>query len=185
MGMPAEQSHWTAAMVRALPEDGRRYEVLDGELVVSPAPSPVHQRAVRELILHLHSYVSTNSLGEVCLSPADVEFNDERLVQPDLFVAPELVTSWRDMKAPLLIVEVLSSSTARVDRATKRRIYQEERIPEYWIVDTEGECVERWRPDESRPEIICDVMIWRPRPELVPLRIDLTHFFRAVHPGFR
>ena len=185
MGMPAERSHWTAEMVRALPDDGKRYEVLDGELLVSPSPSPLHQRAVAQLHLLLHPYVSTHALGEVFFAPADVEFSDQRMVQPDVFVAPEFVASWRDMKAPLLIIEVLSSSTARTDRIKKRRIYQEERIPEYWIVDIEVEIIERWRPDESRPEVLSDVISWQPRPDVPPLTIDLSSFFRAVLTGER
>ena len=185
MGMPAERSHWTAEMVRALPDDGQRYEVLDGELFVSPSPSRLHQRAVAELYVILDQYVRAHALGEVIISPADVEFSDDRMVQPDVFVVPDIGSSWRDMKAPLLIIEVLSSSTARVDRIKKRRVYQEERIPEYWIVDTEGEIVERWRPDEARPEILSDAITWQPRPDHAPLNIELPKFFRAVLTGVR
>ena len=185
MGMPAERSHWTAEMVRALPDDGKRYEVLDGELLVSPSPSTSHQRAVRELLFLLHPYVSAHGLGEVFASPADIEFSDDRMVQPDVFVAPEIVHSWREMKAPLLIIEVLSSSTARVDRIKKRRVFQEERIPEYWIVDIEGGLIERWRPDDSRPEILSDAINWHPRPDLAALTVDLVKFFRTVLTGLR
>ena len=185
MGMPAERSHWTAEMVRALPDDGKRYEVLDGELLVSPSPSRPHQRAVRELLLVLDPYVSSHGLGEVFFAPADVEFADDRMVQPDVFVAPEIAPSWREMKHPLLIIEVLSSSTARVDRTSKRRVYQEERIPEYWIVDIEGSIIERWVPDESRPEILSEIMTWQPRPSLDPLSVDLPKFFRTVQTGVR
>ena len=185
MGMPAERSHWTAEMVRALPDDGKRYEVLDGELLVSPSPSPPHQRAVQELLLRLHPYVVSNRLGEAFVAPADVEFSDDRMVQPDVFVAPEIVSSWRDMKAPQLIIEVLSSSTARNDRIKKRRVYQEERIPQYWIVDIEGSLVERWVPEEPRPEILSDVITWQPRPDVPPLSIDLPRFFHTVLTGER
>ena len=185
MGMPAERSHWTAEMVRALPDDGQRYEVLDGELFVSPSPSRLHQRGVAELYVILDQYVRAHALGEVIISPADVEFSDDRMVQPDVFVVPDIGSSWRDMKAPLLIIEVLSSSTARVDRIRKRRVYQEERIHEYWIVDVEGELIERWRPDESRPEILTDSVNWQPRPDVPPLTVDLQRFFRTVLTGER
>ena len=164
---------------------GKRYEVLDGKLHVSPSPTPRHQRAVGELERTLHPYVSSNALGEVFHSPADMEFNEQTLVQPDVFIAPEFVTSWRDMKAPVLVIEVLSSSTARVDRINKRRIYQEERIPEYWIVDIEGEIIERWRPDDSRPEVLSNTISWQPRPDVSPLTIDLLRFFRTVLTGER
>ncbi len=75
MGMPAQQTEWTAEMARTLPDDGKRYEVLDGELFVTSAPSWDHQHAVESLILLLDPYVRANSLGYVRTSPADVEFS--------------------------------------------------------------------------------------------------------------
>src|SRR6185436_9513332 len=83
MGMPAQNVRWTAEMVRALPDDGKRYEVLDGELFVSPAPSRLHQRAVKEMLLMLDDYCRKHSYGEALASPADIEFSDKDLVQPD------------------------------------------------------------------------------------------------------
>jgi Uma2 family endonuclease len=88
MGMPAHQTEWTAEMVRALPDDGKRYEVLDGELLVSPAPSMNHQRVVFLLARILDGYVRKHGLGEVFIAPTDVEFSPKRLLQPDVFVIP-------------------------------------------------------------------------------------------------
>lgn len=88
MGMPASQhTEWTVEMVHELPDDGNRYEVIDGELLVSPAPSYQHQRAVLRLMDILHPYVK--SLGqEVLIARAAVTFSRHREVQPDLFVLP-------------------------------------------------------------------------------------------------
>jgi hypothetical protein len=95
MGMPAEITEWTAAMARALPDDGNRYEVLDGELFVSPAPSWTHQSAVEELHLIIAPHVRAHRIGYAKLSPSDIEFSPTRLVQPDLFVVP-----WREGGRP-------------------------------------------------------------------------------------
>jgi Uma2 family endonuclease len=184
MGMPAQQKEWTAEMARALPDDGKRYEVLDGELFVTPAPSLRHQVAATALWARLDPYVRLHSLGIALVSPADIEFSPRRLVQPDVFVAPMTAgrrpRDWRDISSLLLAVEVLSPSTARADRQRKRRIYQSERVPEYWIVDLDARVVERWRPDEERPEIISEVLSWQPRAEGPALSVSLEEFFSEV-----
>ena len=184
MGMPAQQTEWTVEMALALPEDGNRYEVLDGELFVTPAPTWDHQGAVEMLFLPLHPYVAEHRLGWVKTSPADIVFSPRRLVQPDLFVVPWRAEgeprSWAEVKSLLLAIEVLSPSTARADRHRKRLIYQDERVPEYWIVDVDARIVERWRPDDGRPEILSAVLEWRPQLDSAPLRIDLPGFFEAV-----
>ncbi|HSQ33253.1 MAG TPA: Uma2 family endonuclease [Gemmatimonadaceae bacterium] len=184
MAMPVQQGEWTAELARALPDDGNRYEVLDGELFVTPAPARLHQRALLELYDRLKPYVSRHGLGELLLSPADIEFSPKRLVQPDLFLIPEESggrgKTWRDVKSLLLAVEALSPTTARADRIRKRRIYQDEGVPEYWIVDLDARVIERWRPTDERPEILADVLAWRPRADIEPLTIDLEEYFAAV-----
>lgn len=183
MGMPAQETEWTAEMARALPDDGKRYEVLDGELFVSPAPSWDHQSVVGRLHLLLAPHVEAHGLGRAMLSPADIEFSPRRLLQPDLFVVPaseRRPRDWRDVKALLLAVEVLSPGTARADRLRKRVIYQQQRVPEYWIMDPDARVVERWRPDDERPEILAEVLRWRPREDVAPLEIDLVAFFASA-----
>jgi Uma2 family endonuclease len=185
MGMPAQETGWTAEMARALPDDGLRYEVLDGELFVTPAPARQHQRAVRELLIALAGYVNSNHLGEALVSPADIEFSPRRLVQPDVFVVAaspdDPGRTWRDIKSLLLAVEILSPTTARADRYRKRIIYQSEGVSEYWIVDLDGRLVERWRPGDARPEIITDMLTWHPSGTAEPLVIELEFLFAVVH----
>ena len=187
MGMAAHDlsAEWTAEMALALPDDGNRYEVLDGELFVTPSPSWRHQSAVEQLFLSLGAYVPAHSLGWAKLSPADIILSPKRLLQPDLFVVPWRDTgtpqAWIEVKQLLLAVEVLSRSTARTDRSRKRLIYQSQRVPEYWIVDSDSRIVERWTPDDTRPEIIAEVLVWQPRPDTEPLRIELPAFFGMVH----
>jgi Uma2 family endonuclease len=181
MGMPAQKTEWTAEMVRALPEDGNRYEVLDGELVMSPAPSWRHQQVLRRLLLIVHPYVEAHSLGWTMLSPADIEFSPRRRLQPDLFVVPDIGSgepaSWEEAKKLLLVIEVTSPTTAANDRLKKRPTYQSERVPEYWIVDPDSRITERWKPEDTRPEVIADTLEWRPKPEIEPLRIQLDKIF--------
>jgi Uma2 family endonuclease len=183
MVMPAT-THWTVDMVRALPDDGKRYEVIDGELFVTPAPTLGHQRAAFELGTLLKSYVATHGIGEVVLSPADVLTAEHVMVQPDVFVAPLVEgrkpASWKDVGIPLLAIEILSPSTARADRQVKRRLYQRERVSEYWIVDVDARLLERWRPDDERPEILAERIEWQPDVGAPPLVIDLAAYFRDV-----
>ena len=184
MAMPVQQGEWTAELARALPDDGNRYEVLDGELFVTPAPARLHQRALLALYDRLKPYVVAHRLGELLLSPADIEFSPKRLLQPDLFVIPDAAgkrgKTWREVKTLLLAVEALSPSTARADRIEKRRIYLDEGVPEYRIVDLDARAVERWRPGDERPEILADLLVWRPRVEIDPLTIDLEEYYSAV-----
>jgi len=89
MAMPAQHTEWTVEMVRALPDDGNRYEVIDGELFVTPAPSVAHQRAVLELAYFVGPYVRAHRIGEALISPADViVYGPRKFVEPDLFVVP-------------------------------------------------------------------------------------------------
>ena len=187
MGMSVQQTGWTAGMARALPDDGRRYEVLDGELFVSPAPSPRHQVVLARLYVCLHPYVTSNRLGWTLWSPAEVEFSITRLVQPDVFVVPDTGTgepaTWREVTSLLLAVEALSPATARADRGPKRRIYQDQAVPEYWVLDLDARLVERWRPGDERPEILSREISWEPRAGIEPLRIDLNDLFADRAPA--
>jgi Uma2 family endonuclease len=183
MGMPAPQLEWTAERATAIPADGNRYEVLDGDLVVTPAPSWDHQWAVGALYRRLFDHAFTNRIGWLCQSPADIVFSPRRLVQPDLFVVPwgeVRPHDWAGVTSLLLAIEILSPSTAHADRHRKRMIYQDEGVPEYWIVDLDARLVERWRPDDARPEILATRLEWQPRAELEPLVVDLTAFFDEV-----
>jgi Uma2 family endonuclease len=181
MGMPAQDLHWTAEMARALPDDGMRYEVVRGQLLVSPSPARRHQRAVRLLLVTLDEYCRRHGLGEALDSPADIEFAPDTVLQPDVFVAPSIGPSWKDITSLLLAVEVLSPSTARADRHDKRLEYQRQQTPEYWIVDLDGRVVERWRPNDSRPELLSDSLTWQPSESIAPLEINLPEFFDAAN----
>src|SRR5215510_11321574 len=127
MGMVAPL-YYSAEMVRALPDDGNRYETVHGELLVTPAPRYAHQHVVVGLVGRLYAYLAQYPVGQVLSSPADISWAPDILVQPDVFVAAiEEARSfdWTRIRTLLLAIEVLSPSTARYDRFTKRRVYQE------------------------------------------------------------
>lgn len=182
MGMAAP-TYYTADMVRALPDDGQRYEVVHGELLVTPAPRAWHQEIVARVFEAVRVYLRDQGVGHALMSPADISWTDDTLVQPDVFVvdlAEARTLDWARMKTLLLAVEVLSPSTARADRFTKRRLYQEVGVPTYWIVDPERRCVEVWVPDATFPEIAWAEAVWQPAGAAEPLRVSLAELFKPI-----
>lgn len=184
MGMPAALTpDWTVEMVHALPDDGKRYEVVDGELLVTPAPFAPHQNAVLELAVLLKAYAESVGL-HVLVAPFAVMYSARTEVQPDLLVLPRprdrRLQRFEDVGRLELAVEVLSPSSLRADRYVKRRLYQRMQVPEYWIVDTGSQLVERWRPNDELPEVLLTSLEWRPVPEQQPLTVDLGAYFAAV-----
>ncbi len=184
MGMPHAAEKWTAARVRALPDDGRRYELVSGELLVTPAPRPRHQLALAALYDRLAPYLAETGLGRLLWSPADLALGEDEVLQPDLFVVPgretQSLRAWTDVTALLLVIEVVSPSTAHYDRQLKRLRYQRAGVPEYWIVDPDARIIERWRPADTRPEVLSEVMEWIPKSGVAPLQLDLKVFFAAI-----
>jgi Uma2 family endonuclease len=189
MAMPASNREsarrWTAREVRQLiaesPLQTPRYELVDGELLVTPSPGGVHQNGVLILAAALRDYLKKYPIGHVFVSPFDVELEPELIVQPDVFVVPvdearRLVTQ---VPARELIVaaEVLSPSSGRHDRNTKRPRYQRH-VPETWIIDLDARLFERWRPNDDRPEILIDELVWQAAGALESFRLDLPSYFR-------
>ena len=175
--------YWTADLVRALPDDGNRYEVVWGELLVTPSPRPWHQVVLWRLQLALGKHLDRHPRAHLLASPADISWGPDILVQPDLFVVPldELRTlRWDRIKGLILAVEVLSPSTARYDRFTKRRLYQQVGIPQYWVVDPEARAVEVWTPDATLPSLERERVTWTAPGDAAPLTIDLADLFRPV-----
>lgn len=184
MAMPGLKRRWTVADREALPDDGRRYEVIDGELFVTPAPRLEHQRASMELCVLLHEYLARSANAEVFAAPADVVFSPHRGVQPDVFVVPrpggQRIQRFEDVGRLLLAVEILSPGTARTDRVAKRLLYREERVAEYWIVDLKSRTFERSTPADPRVEILADTLLWRPDVAAEALEIDVVAYFARL-----
>ena len=165
MGMPTANLVTTIEELLALPDDGMRHELLDGEHVVTPAPALLHQLISQELQYSLETSLRGIDDLELFVSPADVRLGLRILVQPDIFVIrsdpTERPTDWSEIGTPLMAIEILSPSTAARDRGKKRRIYLDAGIEEYWIVDLDARLVERWRPGDERPEMLDETLIWQ------------------------
>ena len=131
-----------------LPDDGRRYEVLDGELVVSPSPVPRHQIVSHRIHRQLDQAIVDQGRGEVLNAPLDVKLSDTDIVQPDLIVILDQHMDRLGEKhltgPPDLVVEVLSPGTARRDLGTKKERYRVFGVREYWIVDPVARVVEQF-----------------------------------------
>ncbi|MFT4088872.1 MAG: Uma2 family endonuclease [Gordonia sp. (in: high G+C Gram-positive bacteria)] len=124
----------TRADLDAMPDDGHRYELLGGALIVTPAPSPRHQTAVGELFVALRSRAPDDLV--VLMAPLDVTLSPDTVMQPDVVVARREDLTERDLPtAPILAVEVLSPSTRGIDLVLKRGHLQRAGCPHYWIVD--------------------------------------------------
>jgi Uma2 family endonuclease len=133
----------------ALPNDGRRYEIHEGELSVTPAPGTKHQEVSINLAAAMHIHVKARGLGKVFAAPVDVILSDISIVQPDLaYVAADrlgAISSRGIEGSPTLVVEILSPSTIQIDRTTKLQLYARHGVPHYWIVDPQARLIEAYR----------------------------------------
>ena len=182
--MHAFRRQWTADDLQDMPDDGQRYEVVDGELFVTPAPSFDHQAAAALLFRRLADYLDREPVGYVLFSPADITFSPRRAVQPDVFVVPRVgdhrPRSWSEVKALILAVEVLSPSTARLDRVVKRKLYRDENVSEFWIIDLDARAFERSTPIDSRVDVIDATLEWHPQGASAPFVLDVVEYFAQV-----
>jgi Uma2 family endonuclease len=182
MGMVAP-IYYTAEMVRALPDDGNRYEVVHGELLVTPAPRLWHQKLVGRLHAALEGYLREEVVGEAFAAPADISWGRHLLVQPDVFVVPReeaRTLNWTEIRTLLLAAEVLSPASQRADRFTKRRLYQERSVPTYWVVDGDERHVEVWTPDAEFPVVERDRLKWLPAGAERAFTLELEELFRPI-----
>jgi Uma2 family endonuclease len=177
---------WTYAEFARLPDDGNRYEVIAGELSVTPSPRPSHQNMVGKLAELLRPFVRRHGLGRVYPGPIDVLFAEGDYLVPDLvFVRRDRLDTVTDRgveSAPDLVVEIVSPSTAVRDRGVKRERYAQLGVPEYWIIDSRLRLVEIHRAgDAPAPHIVSSgAFVWQPvsgAPELV---IDIDDLFSEL-----
>jgi Uma2 family endonuclease len=138
----------------ALPDDGRRYELHDGVLVVTPSPNTQHQRISRRLLVLLTAHVEARGLGEVFDAPYDAILSDTTVLQPDLVFVEraraDVVTPRAIEGAPTLVVEILSASTSAVDRTRKHALYARHGVPFSWLVDPETRALEAYVLEAGR-----------------------------------
>lgn len=141
---------WTHDDLARLPEDGKRYEIIRGELCMTSAPSTLHQRVVARLDRLLGTFVDERGLGELYIAPTDVRLSEHDVVEPDLFFIARanlgIVGDAFVSGAPDLVIEVASDSTRERDRTRKKALYESAGVREYWIVDPDARRVTVFRP---------------------------------------
>lgn len=183
MGMAAP-NYFTADMVRALPEDGNRYEVVHGELLVTPAPRLWHEEIAVRLLEEVRGYLRGEAVGLAIGSRSDLSWGlQDVLVSPDLFVVPLVearTLDWGVLRTVILVAEVLSPSSQRADRFSKRRLYQEREVPLYWIIDPDAQEVEIWTPTDDFPRLETERLVWSPVGARAPFELELKKLFRPI-----
>ncbi len=184
MAMRAPKALYTVDDLSRMPDDGNRYEIIDGELFVTPSPRLGHQGAVVELVMLLGHYVEALGL-RLFVAPADVRVSRKTQVAPDLFVVDSSVSIdhralFVRMRGLLLAIEILSPSTASVDRGKKRALYLANGVPEYWIVDVEKRTVSVWTAGQDVAQTVTASLRWQPVAGHDALTIDLAAMFARV-----
>lgn len=177
MFMATKLKHWTLEELHRLPDDGNKYELVRGELFVTPAPTPDHETVASRLHRALEAYVADNGLGMVYRPRAVLRFEGSE-VEPDLMVRAEIPrgVKWEDAPTPILIVEVLSASTWRRDHNQKRSLYMDAGVAEYWIVDLENSAITSIRAGYA-DVVAKEELVWSPPDASASLTIDVRRVF--------
>lgn len=187
MAMPLPLPTYTTEDLRAFPEDGQRYELLEGMLLVTPMPGSAHQVVLSRLLFEITRYLSPADLA-VAVSPGEIEIAPKTLLEPDLLVFPAAYapgTPWIEMRDWWLAVEVFSPSSRYYDRDFKRDAYLSLGVAEVWLVDLDERAVlvsrrggggggaERDARHDAR-------IVWHPPAMPDALEVDLAPIFRGV-----
>jgi Uma2 family endonuclease len=174
----------TRADLEAMPEGPPYYQLIEGQLIMSPSPFTKHQRVVMRLSSILHDFVQKSGIGEVFVAPLDAYLNDINVYQPDIIFLSNArsnqVTERGIEGAPDLCVEVLSKSTERFDKVTKKKVFAQAGLRHYWLIDTEARTLAAFdlcANTEEPSQVAARGNVFRP--ELFPgLEIRLDHLFR-------
>lgn len=187
--LPPAEGFYTADMVDALNDrargTGRRYETVFGELLVTPPPRPWHEVIVDRLVYALQTYARAEPAAGY-VSRAESMFRFERR---DTYTMPDVWAvrleemrqlDWLKLTVPLLCAEVVSPSSRRGDRFTKRHLYQARGVPLYWVVDGDARLVEAWRPGDEEPRVETERLTWRPDGAAAPFEYALADLFAPL-----
>jgi Uma2 family endonuclease len=180
VGMATETRPWTLAKLHRLPDDGNKYELVYGELFVTPAPRPSHEEIIAILVPLLNKYVERWRLGRPYTTRAVVRARESE-VEPDIQIreiAPP-TEDWSRLPVPMLVVEVTSSSTRRRDREKKRQYYIDIGVADYWIVDRETRSIQVVRPG-TEDVVEYETVRWQPAAAQEPLAVDVQALFREA-----
>ncbi len=185
MVMPLPVPLLTIDMLDEFPDDGNRYELLEGMLLVTPAPNNAHQVVATRLAHRLANALEPTAAAEVVAVGA-IQRGKHTQLQPDILVYPSKyppTAHWRAIRDWWLAVEVLSPSSRLYDREVKRGAYLALGVGEYWIVDPSDCSVEVWSRAHNEPRRATDVLVWRPTALDREIALDLRQVFRGVCEG--
>ena len=180
MGVATRARKWTLAQLHRLPDDGNKYELVRGELFVTPPPGDQHETILARLTEALTPYVREHRLGHVYHPKAVMRFEGSE-VEPDLMVReahPDRRgddSDWTRAPIPILVVEVLSGATRRRDMNEKKSLYLDAGVAEYWAVDPEARTVAVI--DEGSMRLVSDRLVWTPVGPTTPLTVELAEIF--------
>jgi Uma2 family endonuclease len=173
---------WTVADLEDLPSDSGRHEIIDGELIVTPMPSGGHQDVAAALLRIILSWCIEHT-GWTVRAPGGMYISETTWLAPDLtvFTVPQFSgVRWQEMPAPVLVIEILSPSTAVRDRVRKRPLYLPNGVGEVWIVDCEARTIERWTAAADEPTTEQGSSIWHLDPSLPALTIPHDAVFGPI-----
>jgi Uma2 family endonuclease len=185
MSKPASPYTWTYSEYARFPDDGNRYEVIDGEVLLTPAPSPHHQHVLATLMIAMRPYVERHGLGVVLLD-VDLLFATGQFLRPDLVFVPvhrrDGISDRGVEVAPGLVVEVQSPTSVSIDRVKKPRRYGEFGAPEYWVLDPVEHAVWAWRfsTGAREPERLTGSFTWQPDSAVEPLVLETAELLRPL-----
>jgi Uncharacterized protein conserved in cyanobacteria len=183
MSISKEKIKFTYEDYLRLPDDGKRYQVIEGEVYMVPAPIPYHQDTSRKLMVLLNNFVEKQKLGKVYYAPCDVILSEENIVQPDIFFISQereyIITEKNIQGAPDLVVEILSPFTAKLDKTLKTGLYERFGVKEYWLVDPDQKQIEVLVLKGERYESLGGYGIGQSleSPILKGLKVDLREVF--------
>ena len=182
MAMPSSLPTYTVDMVRAFPDDGNRYELVEGMLLVTPAPASDHQIVIARLVTALNTFFGSRGPA-VAVSPGEIEIAPKLHLEPDVLVLPTRFrpgTKWTAMSDWWLAVEVLSPSSKHYDRDYKVGAYLGVGVSEVWIVDLDHRSIEVSDAEGRRSIVQTDILRWDPEGMTMPLELDLEEIFRDI-----
>ncbi|MEO8333960.1 MAG: Uma2 family endonuclease [bacterium] len=177
--MATVTKQWTLEEMHSLPDDGNKYELVRGELFVTPPPIDPHETIAARLSHLLGPYVDREKLGYVYHPRAVMRFQGSE-VEPDLMVRQPNTNAqptWDNAPTPILVVEILSRSTRPRDQVQKRSLYIEAGVAEYWLVDDERRTITSVRQDSSEDVVARTELVWRPNGASSPLTLDVARVF--------
>ena len=176
---------WDYSDSARFPDDGNRYEVIDGEVLVTPAPSTGHQHILANLLYAMRRFLEREPIG-VVLPDVDLLFVSGQFLRPDLVVvhnsARAGITNRGVELAPALVVEVLSPTSSSIDRVKKPRRYGDFGVPEYWVIDPEERVTWVWRfaAGATEAEQVAERLVWQPEGAGEPFEIEAEELFRPM-----